>query len=95
MAIVIPLIGTPTGIAEVRPTPAGIDEVREPSPVIITGDPRLAVTVVVWAEVVFFFGRVDGSAWSLRLDGLLLTPEGPAVIRSETFFTAKHRGRVS
>ena len=76
-------------------TPTGMAEVRETSPVIITGDLRLAVAVVVWTGVVFFFGRVDGSAMSLRFGGLLFTPDAPAVIRSDTFVTLKYKGRVS
>ena len=57
--MVIPLMGTPTRMVVVQ----------EPSPVIITGDLLLAVAVVVVTGVIFFFGRVYGSAVSLRLGG--------------------------
>ena len=80
-----PRIGIPTGTAEVQ----------EPSPVIITGEPRLAVAVVVGAGVILFVGLVDSSAVSLRLVCLLATPDVPEVIKSETFTTAKYKSRVS
>ena len=64
-------------------TPSGMAEVRESSPII-----------VAVATVVFFFGRVDGSAVSLHFVGLLATSAVPEVIISEILTTAKHKSRV-
>ena len=73
-AIFTPRMGILVGIVEVLP---GIAEVREPFPVTSTGESRLAVVAAV-----FFFGRTEDLAVSLRLIGLFATSVVPEVIRS-------------